>query len=412
MVETQALTNTETTNQRHQTLLTPIDPNDALGMLGSAPDVSPALRAIIGRMARLFALRSPDAPGLALAGGVLALSETEQMAAGMPAMSVTGNGLDLTAALTACFGEAADALSQFERPGDLVSSRRAPQLLTGWLADAAGTAGNLDWVLGADAHDGGEVLVPADICLRRVPQHQAFAPAGALSSGCAAGPTVLHAKTRAVLELIERDAAALWWLGCRQGKALAPSPMLDELMRHLRGTATGRHNILLDITTDIGVPVVAACSHDGHGQFFACGVASRATQVDAARAAILEMAQMELSAPIARIKAAEQGETALNASDRRHIARAMMDCATLPMLAPAAGEARTAVLADAAERLGELGQHLVYVDLTRPDIGVPVFRAIAPGLQPFSEAVVTARLAAITAKTGGGARHHHGIMPF
>jgi hypothetical protein len=43
---------------------------------------------------------------------------------------------------------------------------------------------------------------------------------------------------------------------------------------------------------------------------------------------------------------------------------------------------------------------------------VPVIRALAPGLQPFSERVMTPRLAEVTARTGGGAVHHHGVMPF
>ncbi len=393
-------------------MLTPIDPLDAVHALRDAAGVSPALCRMASRMRRLFSLAAPDAPGLALAGAVLALDEREQAAAGTATMSVTGNGLTLAEALTTCFGEAADTLSQFERAGDLAGSRSAPQLMSGWIEQAAGPAAGIDWILGHDARDGHAMLVPADICLRRRPDHRAFAPAGALSSGCAAGPTLANACARATFELIERDAAAMWWLGGRQGAPLPVLPVIDTLLQRLRAGVHGRQVVLLDITTEIGVPVVAACSHDRDGRYFACGVACRSTLEQSATAALLEMAQMEMSAPVAHAKAAEQGDAALNAADIRHIARSRLNVLDLPMLTPTAQAQASAGAADPASSLDARGHELVFVDMTRPDIGVPVARAVSPGLQPFAESPITPRLAAIIAKTGGGARHNRGIMPF
>jgi thiazole/oxazole-forming peptide maturase SagD family component len=393
-------------------VLTPIDPDHADRVLAQTPGVSAELQRMGGHMARLFALEAPESPGLSLAGAVLALSPYDQAAAGMPTMSVTGNGLTQAEALTTCFGEAADTLSQFERRGDIVGSRCGPKLMSGWIEQAACHAEAIDWTLGHDAQSGDTVLLPADICLRRVPAHRAFSPPGALSSGCAAGPSLAHAQARAVFELIERDAAALWWLGGRQGRALAPAIKVEDLIGQLRGNRTGRRIILLDITTDIGVPVVAACSHDHDGHFFACGVACRATLAQASKAAILEMAQMELSAPIAHLKATEQGEAALNPADVRHMARAQLDVSRLPMLVAEVAGADIGEVPDPAAHLGAHGHRLAYVDLTRATFRVPVIRAIAPGLQPFAETLTTPRLAAIIASTGGGTRHHAGIMPF
>jgi YcaO cyclodehydratase, ATP-ad Mg2+-binding len=49
---------------------------------------------------------------------------------------------------------------------------------------------------------------------------QGVAPPLKLSTGCAAGVTVAAATLRALLELIERDAVALWWRGGRRGRAI------------------------------------------------------------------------------------------------------------------------------------------------------------------------------------------------
>ena len=52
--------------------------------------------------------------------------------------------------------------------------------------------------------DGAEFFFPLDVCYRRSPREQDFAPPLKLSTGCAAGTTVAAATLRAILELLER----------------------------------------------------------------------------------------------------------------------------------------------------------------------------------------------------------------
>ena len=66
-----------------------------------------------------------------------------------------------------------------------------------------------------------------------------------------------------------------------------------RLLRHLRAGSRRRAGWLLDISTDLGVPVVAALSFDGDGSGFACGLGAAWTQVGAVRKALLELGQME-----------------------------------------------------------------------------------------------------------------------
>ena len=63
-----------------------------------------------------------------------------------------------------------------------------------------------------------------------------------------------------------------------------------------------RRTWLLDITTDIGVPCVAAVSCRADGSGFAFGLAARPALEAAVRSAILEMCQLELADAVVATK--------------------------------------------------------------------------------------------------------------
>jgi thiazole/oxazole-forming peptide maturase SagD family component len=391
---------------------------DSVARLGSAE-----LVALAGRLTRIFSIASPFAPGFHCVGGEIAIDADPNAASGATRLSVAGNGETLATALVSCLGEAADFLSQFERPGDIevaiASSDRANFVADGWIAEATSNASRpIDWIRASDASTGGIALLPADLCLRRPPRRRAIEPVGALSSGAAAGPSFEMAALRAILELCERDAAAMWWLaGCRPKRFALEHPATRagaELIERLRQGETARRTMLLDITTDIGVPVVAAVSvgHDDRGM--ACGLSSRLNASDAARAAVLEMCQMEMAAPIAEAKHTEGGDAVLNEADRRHLRRAKfaaMDCELLhplDMSPPPAGAPAVSVgLKGLADHLRNHDIRLFLADHTRQDIGVAVARAVSPDLQLFSAAVSTKRFAQARRQNASAAIAQH-----
>ena len=396
------------------------------GLLNGVADIaSRELVAIAQRLARLFFIASPFAPGFCCIGGEIALDGDTASAHGMPRLSVTGNGETAEQALVSCLGEAADFLSQFERAGDVAvvaaGGDDSNVVADGWIAQAASSAGNpIDWIRALDASTGRAALLPADICLRRRPGRRAIEPVGALSSGAAAGPNFESAALRAVLELCERDAAALWWLGGRRPQRFAlehpATTAAAALIERLRQGTTTRRTLLLDITTDNGVPAVAAVSMNADGRGMACGLASRLVAADAAKAAILEMCQMEMAAPVADAKRAERGEAALNEADRRHLRRAEFLAADCELLRPryASSLATSGPVADPGldglvGHLSRCGIRLFLVDHTRQDIGVPVARAVSPDLQPFSATASTKRFMRARADSGSAGTVATGI---
>jgi thiazole/oxazole-forming peptide maturase SagD family component len=377
---------------------------DRMASLASAE-----LIALTGRLTRVFSISSPFAPGFHCIGGEIAVDADPALALPPTRLSVSGNGETLETALVSCLGEAADYLSQFERPGDIEAAGagvdRRNFVAESWIAEAMSRAGGtIDWIKASDAATGEFALLPADLCLRRPTARRAIEPVGALSSGAAAGTNFETAALRAILELCERDAAAMWWLGgCRPKRFALEHPATGvgaELLERLRQGETARRTVLLDITTDTGVPVVAAVSvgHDGRGMAY--GLSSRLIASDAAKAALLEMCQMEMAAPLAETKRAQGGDAALNEADRRHLRRAEFAAADCELLHPrdisghaAGGPAPSIGFKELAGHLRRRGIRLFLIDHTRPDIGVAVARAVSPDLQPFSAAVSTKRFA-------------------
>jgi ribosomal protein S12 methylthiotransferase accessory factor len=132
----------------------------------------------------------------------------------------------------------------------------------------------------------------------------------------------------------------------------------------------------------------------------------------------MEMCQIELADSVVATKRSERGDAALNAQDRIHLRRAMInadqcillqpipECAThLSVLATEASD----IFGLIAERLEGLGIETFCLDLTRRFFGVSVIRVVAPGLQLEPSEIVTARLQDAIARTGGGATYTGGV---
>jgi ribosomal protein S12 methylthiotransferase accessory factor len=357
------------------------------------------LRAAAG-FARLFQLRAPDAPGLIFFGAEADPGAIAPGGIGHRRFPSSGVGTSFRAAFEGCVGEAVELLSQFETAGD----------------DARINA-HLDTVTTNRFPDGAETAFPADLCLRRGP-NQRLTPAWPLSIGCAAGPTYQSAVLHGLLELIERDAVALWWRGGVAGHAIPldhqATRAVVALLAQIRQTTTRRQTWLLDITTDLAIPAVAAISVNQDGSGFACGLSANLTLAQAAESATLEMCQMELAHAVVAAKRLESGDQALNPLDRAHLRRAtelkVQDCALLHPLPPrAAPPAQIASLPDLIAHLAARGIETFTIDLTRPQFAIPVARVLCPALEKEPSEATGERLRAAIQRTGGGLRHTRGI---
>jgi ribosomal protein S12 methylthiotransferase accessory factor len=390
---------------------------------------------VASRFARVFQLTAPEAPGLVCFGAEFDPVIADSLHQGSPMVGASGIGLSLQQAFQGCIGEGVEYLSQLQTGTDVLlapgiddRSTGLGPLASGFVADLSKRRAPPDAGLSSYRAtrliDGSGVLLPADICLRRPPAQRELPPPFPLSIGSAAGSSWEAAVLHGLLELIERDAASLWWRGGRRGRSIPPGGEADVtsklLLWQLRHTeAPSRRTWLLDITTDAGVPCVAAvsCGADGFGLAF--GLAARPKLAAAAHSAILEMCQIELALAVVVAKQRERGDAGLNEADRVHLRRSTTinadRCALLqPVSEPTtyldiATDGSGATSGLIVRRLEQLGIETFCLDLTRPHLAVPVARLIAPGLQLEPSGIVTARLADAIAQTGGGTTYTGGV---
>ena len=306
---------------------------------------------------RLVPLPSPDSPVFL----AIALPTTEGVTGLKPRLPA-GRGLTHQQAMIAAGAEAVELRAS-------LAGRHLPAL------EALPRRDGLATVMALDLVTGGAVPVPAqDVYLDCAAMLGEDLVTDADSTGCAAGATRQDAQSHALWECIERDAVALWWHGGLPPGTL-PVDLIDAKQPRLSWwlDQRDRTTVLLDLTTDIGLPVVASVSADGLGRQVAVGTAARPQLADAALAAVTEMVQTEVGMDHAR--AAQDPELLLWDAAASIIGQ--------PRFQPTQAKPRLAKpLGDEAllQRLAGLGHQVLAVDLTLPDDPLPSMRVLVPGL--------------------------------
>jgi len=216
------------------------------------------------------------------------------------------------------------------------------------------------------------------------------------SNGNAAGTTYEEAVLQGFLELCERDSVGVWYYNrCpRPAVCLASfdDPRLLVLTRHYEQTYN-RDVWVLDLTTDLQIPVFVALSRrlgDGPEQIV-FGFGAHFDPAVAAMRALTEMNQVLFSAQAA------SDPSAAGAALLDPVMRAWLQEATVasePYLLPAPHLPKRsaadfspvpscdlkALVELGVARARSCGLDVFVVDLTRPDMGVPVVKVMAPGM--------------------------------
>jgi bacteriocin biosynthesis cyclodehydratase domain-containing protein len=236
------------------------------------------------------------------------------------------------------------------------------------------------------------------------------------SSGHSAGNTIEEAVLQGLLELIERDACALWWYNRVQRPRLDlasfDEPYVERVSAFL--AARGRTLWVLDLTNDLGVPVFAAVSRrlDRGPEHLLLGFGAHLDPRIALLRAVAELTQM--STWVMR----DGGEEAFDPAEMSPITARWLASATLkdePHLGPLPGPPRARVPSQASDdlrddilhcrrRVEERGMEVLVLDLTRPDVGLPTVKVIVPGLRPLWARLAPGRLYDVPAQLGWVAR--------
>ncbi|KWN74896.1 TOMM precursor leader peptide-binding protein [Burkholderia stagnalis] len=257
----------------------------------------------------------------------------------------------------------------------------------------------IDWTPAWSLVSGKRRLVPLSYCFAETPDSaQADVACVHNPNGCAAGSTLDEAILQGMLELIERDAVAIWWYNRipRPGIDLASfeEPYFDALVREYE--SFGWRLWALDIRHDLGVPAVAALAENPADGRFSIGFGCHLDARIAVQRALTEVNQLlDIAAdaphPWDREKLSETGFL-YPANDVRRTTGSTwppIDADTLP-----------AAIAHCVGKIAAAGMDVLVVDKTRPDIGLSVAQVIAPGLCHFWPRLGARRLYSVPVALG------------
>lgn len=255
----------------------------------------------------------------------------------------------------------------------------------------------LIWIEGFDLVARSPLWVPFDCvtmnCVVASGQTHSFAPS---SNGLASGNHLLEAIVHGLCEVIERDALTIWQLSddakvkaCQIDLSTIADPGCRELLGKL-AAAEVRIGVW-DMTSDTGVPAYAAEIYDaserpdfrrlgafgGYGCHLAPEIAllraigeaaqSRLTFISGSRDDLFYAKYLVASADIAaRVASIEQPAARANFAAQSSLSSASFD-EDLELL---------------LKRVQSVGlTRVVAVDLSKPEVGIPVVKVIVPGME-------------------------------
>jgi ribosomal protein S12 methylthiotransferase accessory factor len=218
------------------------------------------------------------------------------------------------------------------------------------------------------------------------------------SNGCAAGNTLEEALLQGFMELVERDAVALWWYN-RIPRAEVDLdsfelPYLREVRDHYR--TMGRSLWVLDVSNDFGITTLACVSarHIGATQDLLVGFGSHFDSRVALLRAVTEVNQFLPSVGYTRPDGttiylfgddlAKHWWTTARVEDLAYL---RPDPSQPPRKASDFTDPSRDDLADDVRLCVEMARQrdleVLALDQTRPDIGLRVVRVVVPGICHF-----------------------------
>ena len=227
------------------------------------------------------------------------------------------------------------------------------------------------------------------------------------SNGCAAGNTLEEAIVQGFLELVERDAYAIWWYNRLRRPEVDLGQFDDSYVRDLQTqlAETGRRLWVLDVTSDLGVPTYVAITHwmQNGQENIEFGSGAHFDSRIAALRALTELNQflsIGLMGGGTGEKSSLDGITPLHLESHAFLMPGNMSAAK-PGLSSEFGRLNTREQVTACVALAkQAGLDFLVLDQTRPDIEVPVVRVVVPGMRHFYRRFALGRLYDVPIKLG------------
>ncbi len=250
----------------------------------------------------------------------------------------------------------------------------------------------LPWYPGYDIANDEETLVSAEAVFHPLPSRT---PAlfRTNTNGLASGNTMEEAIFHGLCEVIERDAWSLVEVSRNTGPAV--QNIVDPLITWMQKKfADANVDVTVrDITSDIGIPTMAAVADDVQlkdPMLLTMGMGTHTSARIAVMRALTEVAQSRLTqihgaredTPVALLRKRMGYERTKRMNAYWFRDNGTVDFTTIPSLDTDDFVRDIRVMIEHLKQQGL--DRIIVVDLTREEIGIPVVRVIVPGLEAFA----------------------------
>lgn len=236
----------------------------------------------------------------------------------------------------------------------------------------------IDWTPAWSLASGRRRYVPTAYCYLGVsgPPEQRFCEFN--SNGHAAGNCLEEAILQAFLELVERDAVAIWWYNRTRRPqvdlAQLADPYFAALEAHYR--TLGYRVWVLDITTDLEIPAFVALARSLEHDRWCIGFGCHVDAVLAVQRALTELNQLFEPAGTTRAPWSSMEDESFLLACGDPVSLRIYDDKTVR------DDLRAEVEA-CVQRAARRGLDVLVVDQSRPDIGLCAVKVMVPGLRHF-----------------------------
>ena len=260
------------------------------------------------------------------------------------------------------------------------------------LPEGAVTDRFMSWYQGYDIVNNETLWVPAFAVFHPVPpRHRGVFRTN--TNGLASGNTIEEAIFHALSEVIERDAWSLVESTRNTGPAVVgiDDPVIQDMQKKFADAQV--EVTIRDITSDIGIPTIAAVADDvllKDPSLLTIGIGTHTSARIAVMRALTEVAQSRLT----QIHGAREDTTIADLRKKMGYERAKringywyrdngtVDYATIPSSDTDDFKKDINNIIAALEKQGL--DRVIVIDLTREEISIPVVRVIVPGLEVFA----------------------------
>ncbi|MBQ4860697.1 YcaO-like family protein [Pseudoalteromonas sp. MMG013] len=293
--------------------------------------------------------------------------------------------------------------NQFDSESKEVRESKAPQH---WIPKKFDINKDYYWVEAFSVTQSEPVYIPAEIAfsqLDKINDEDRIAMPD--SNGCAAGNTFLEAIFQGSLELIERDAVAIWWYNKVKRNEIDLKSIKSSYINNIVAefASLNRTIYIIDITTDISIPTFSAISYNKlTRKQILFGFGCHTNPTTAAERAISEVCQLLPALTNPQTKKSEplfhQWLEEQSIDNHDFLNNQCLDC--LQSTYDIEEESIEKHFSDIVTKLKNVNQDLIIFDLTTSDTNFPVAKVISPGLRHFWRRTSNGRLYDVPARMG------------